>query len=368
MSFKGLDRSKVRFYPLAKRENRVNISEDKVKPGDCPKALSDSVTNTIEVTAERIRKAREADKPVIMAFGAHTIKNGLGPVLIHLIEKGWVTHLATNGAGIIHDWEFSYLGESSENVRENVEKGQFGAWEETGYFLNLAILLGAYQGLGYGESVGKMIVEEKLDIPSSESLRDKIADQLDDREVSPNVASAADLLRSIQVNHLEPGEVKIPHEFKEYSPQAAAYELGVPFTAHPMFGHDIIYLHPMNHGAAIGRTALRDFLTFADSVKEIDGGVYLSIGSAVMSPMIFEKSFSMAQNLSLQDGNRIENHYICVVDLQESTWDWSKGEPPEDHPDYYLRFYKTFYRMGGELRYVSADNRDFLLALCKELD
>jgi hypothetical protein len=143
----------------------------------------------------------------------------------------------------------------------------------------------------------------------------------------------------------------------------------VPFTGHPMFGHDIIYCHPLNCGAAIGRTAERDFLTFADSVSRLDGGVYLSIGSAVMSPMIFEKSFSMAQNLYLQQGRRIESHFMVVVDLAKALWDWQKdGEPPPDNPVYYLRYCKTFSRMGGTMRYLAADNRDFLLILLHKLE
>ena len=135
-----------------------------------------------------------------------------------------------------------------------------------------------------------------------------------------------------------------------------------------MIGHDIIYSHPMNHGAAIGRTALNDFLSFAKSVSNLEKGVYMSVGSAVMSPMIFEKSLAMAQNLKIQERDHIDNHYMLIVDLARSDWDWQKkGEPPADNPAYYLRFCKTFYRMGGEMNYLTADNRDFLLALYQNL-
>jgi hypothetical protein len=160
----------------------------------------------------------------------------------------------------------------------------------------------------------------------------------------------------------------IPHPSKRYSVQAAAYRMGIPFTGHPMFGHDIIYEHPMCHGAAIGRTAERDFLRFAASVKELEDGVYLSVGSAVMSPMIFEKSFSMAQNVAIQAGSKIKRHFIAVVDLAGASWDWEKGEPPPDNPAYYLRYCKTFSRMGGTLRTCSADNRAFLPALLGSLN
>jgi hypothetical protein len=210
-----------------------------------------------------------------------------------------------------------------------------------------------------------MIANEGLVIPSDKELEEVAGKAMGP---SPDQAAAAlDLTDALKRFVIRPGPMPIPHPFKKFSVQAKAYELGVPFTGHPMFGHDIIYNHPINSGAAIGRTAQRDFLTFAESVSRIDGGVYLSVGSAVMSPMIFEKSFSMAQNIALQEERRIENHTILVVDLARSTWDWSRGEPPEDNPDYYLRYNKTFSRMGGLMHYVRADNRDFLLALCKEL-
>ena len=160
----------------------------------------------------------------------------------------------------------------------------------------------------------------------------------------------------------------IPHPYKKYSVQSRAYELGIPFTGHPMIGHDIIYNHPMNHGAALGRVALNDFLSFAYGVSNLDSGVYMSIGSAVMSPMIFEKALSMSQNLKIQENRHIDNHYMLIVDLAKSDWDWQKnGEPPMDNPAYYLRYCKTFNRMGGEMHYLTADNRDFLLALYQKL-
>ncbi len=303
----------------------------------------------------------------MLAFGAHSIKNGLSPVLIRLMERGWVTLLATNGAGIIHDWEFAFQGASSEDVRANVEVGQFGIWEETGLYLNLALVVGAFQGSGYGEAIGKMIEREGLEIPSTEELLEMVHERA---AAEPGrTAAALDLLAAIQRADLRPGFLSIPHPYKRYSAQAAAYRLHVPFTAHPMFGHDIIYTHPANDGAAIGRTALRDFLTYAEQVSHLEGGVYLSVGSAVMSPMVFEKSFSMSQNVAMQRGEKITNHFMVVVDLAESTWDWQKdGDPPVSSPSYYLRYCKSFSRMGGMMRYVSADNRDFLLTLLQKLE
>jgi hypothetical protein len=361
------DRSKLDVRPLCERCNKVRIERDHVPPGTAPGPLTASAAAIIAETAQRVRQARAAGRPVMLAFGAHAIKNGLGPVLGRLIEEGWIQHLATNGAGIIHDWEFAFLGESSEDVRENTAKGRFGIWQETGFNLNLAILLGAYDGLGYGESVGRLIAEERHVVPSRSDLLDSISRAQESPAAAERAAAAADLLAVVERQGVPSGLIEVPHPWKRFSIQAAAYRLDVPFTAHPMIGHDIIYTHPLSHAAAIGRTAQRDFLAYAHSVSRIGGGVYLSIGSAVMSPMVFEKSLSMSQNLALQEGAPVSGHLMVVVDLAESRWDWSQGEPPPESPDYYLRYCKTFSRMGGTMRYISADNRDFLLALCREL-
>jgi hypothetical protein len=365
MPYPQFDRFGVRQKPLAERANKIRIERDAVPLDQAPRNLSARAREVIGETAARIREARRQDRPVMLTFGAHAIKNGLGPLLIRLLEEDWVTHLATNGAGVIHDWEFAFQGASGEDVRKNVDRGEFGNWQETGYYLNLAIVVGAFEGQGYGEAVGTFIENEGLTIPSGAELEALI------RRSVPNeperAAAAADLLYCVQRFSLQAGPLVVPHPWKKYSVQAAACRLGVPSTAHPMFGHDIIYNHPLNHGAAIGRAAQRDFLTFAEGVSRLEGGVYLSVGSAVMSPMVFEKSLSMAQNLALQKGGHIEKHYILVADLAESRWDWAKGEPPQDHPDYYLRYNKSFSRMGGTLRTVSADNRDLLLALYQAL-
>lgn len=352
----------MQIRPLRERENRAWIERKCVLPDAAPAPLPGAARDVVAETAVRIRAARTAGRPVVLAFGAHAIKNGLGPVLIHLMERGWVTHVATNGAAIIHDWEFAFQGASCEDVRSNTAKGQFGIWQETGFNINLAINVGAWRGLGYGESVGALIENDGLQIPGEEEL---LACARADTESS---AAASDLLSIVRSFRLPAGFLSVAHPFKRYSFQAAASRLGVPGTAHPMFGHDIIYAHPMNCGPAIGRAAERDFLSFAESISRIDGGVYLSVGSAVMSPMVFEKSFSMAQNVGLQKGHGIGRHFIAVVDLAESVWDWQRdGEPPQTHPAYYLRYCKTFSRMGGEMRYACADNRDFLLSLVQAL-
>ena len=365
MPHEQFNRFAVRMQPLSARDSKKDIETVRVRPDQQPGKLGDVAAETIAQAVERVVAARDSDKPVMVSFGAHAIKNGLGPVLIRLMQQGWVTHLATNGAGIIHDWEFAFQGKSCEDVEQMVNEGRFGNWQETGFYINLALSVGSYEGRGYGESVGSLIWNERLTIPSTDELEQVVGDKL---ETDPRTAAAAaDLLYVVRRFHIEPGVMAVPHPFKSYSAQAQAFRLGVPFTGHPMIGHDIIYNHPMNHSAALGRAAQRDFLTFANTVSQIDGGVYISVGSAVMSPMIFEKSLSMAQNLAIQRAEHIDGHYILVVDLARSDWDWSKGEPPEDDPAYYLRYNKTFSRMGGTMRYLSADNRDFLLAFSQAL-
>jgi len=366
LPYRKFDRNNLLIKPLSYRKNKVFIEKDHIPYTQKSNNCSENFVSTINEVCKRIKDARLKEAPVMLTFGAHTIKNGMGPTLIKLIEDGWITHLATNGAGIIHDWEFSFLGESSEDVRANVSKGEFGIWEETGKYINLALVTGAYEGKGYGESIGSIIQNEGLKIPYPEEIDEVIRDyKNNDLET---VASAIDLLDTIKKFKLNPGWLNISFPYKKYCVQAAAYRLGIPFTGHPMIGHDIIYTHPFNHGAALGRTALRDFLTFAESVNRLEDGVYMSVGSAVMSPMIFEKALSMSQNLQIQNGMHIDNHYMLIVDLAKSTWDWqNNGEPPQTDPAYYLRYLKTFSRMGGTMKYLSADNRDFLLALYEAL-
>lgn len=359
------DRFAVKMQPLSARTNKKEIERDHVPADARPGPLPDASLALIEQAAQRIRTARRIGRPVMMAFGAHAIKNGLAPVFIKLIREGWATHLATNGAGIIHDWEFAYQGKSCEHVEPMVKSGCFGNWQETGFSINLALNVGALEGRGYGESVGAMIHRDGLNIPSADELVECVQSQL---EIDPcRSAAAADLLYVVRRHGLRPGWMTIEHPWTQFSVQAAAFQLGIPSTGHPMIGHDIIYNHPMNHCASLGRAAQRDFLAFAEGVSRLEGGVYVSIGSAVMSPMVFEKSLSMAQNLAIQRGEHIENHFVLVNDLADSAWDWTRGEPPEDNPAYYLRYNKSFSRMGGTMRYVQADNRDFLLTLTQML-
>jgi hypothetical protein len=363
-----LNRRHLQLGSLAERESKLSIEAIAVNPADALPALPPHQAGQVARLAATIRAARRHDRPVMLTYGAHLIKNGLGPVLIALIEEGWVTHLATNGAGSIHDWEFAYLGRSSEDVRANVARGQFGTWEETGRHINLAIAVGGVDGLGYGASVGALIEEEHLAVPTSAELRAQLVQLAATDAPDETLGALADLLTLVTTHDIAPGDYRIPHPWKRYSVQAAAARLGVPFTIHPGIGYDIIYTHPLNSGGAIGRAAVRDFLTYAEGVSRLTGGVHLTIGSAIMAPMIFEKSLSMANNLALQIGPPLSDYTLAVNDIQAGgDWNWRDGEPPADHPAYYLRFCKTFYRMGGALDYVQADNRAFLVQLYQAL-
>ena len=365
MTFDKLESTRIRTFPLAERRNLLDIRELAVDPNRPPPEMSGELAGRIDRLSGRIRAAREDGASVMLAYGAHLVKNGCAPVVNALIERGYVTHLATQGAGVIHDWEFAFQGASGESVRENTPLGRFGSWEETGRWINLAVITGAAQGLGFGEAVGRLIAEDGLTLPGAGVLRDQILTD----PAGPLIAAKADLLHAIERFDLPTGRFNVEHPFKEYSILAAAYKRGIPLTVHPGIGYDIIVNHPMYHGAAIGRAAATDARVFAQQVDGLDGGVYMSVGSAIMSPQVFEKALSAVNNLREQDGRPyVRDHYLAIVDIQDAGgWDWSTGEPPADNPAYYLRYCKSFGRMGGTLDYLQCDNRDFLLGLVDRL-
>jgi hypothetical protein len=342
------------------------VTEEAVKAANAPDPPTDTtVDEQIGRLAERVLAARDRGAAVMLTYGAHLVKNGAGVFLNRLMQAGLVTHLATQGAGVIHDWEFAFQGESGESVRDNAQAGTFGTWDETGRWINLAVLVGAADGLGFGEAVGKLIAEDALAMPSPAELRQSISDD----PSHPLTAAKADLLWAIETFQLPSGRLHVEHPFKEYSVLACAYRLRVPLTIHPGIGYDIIVNHPLYHGGAIGRTATTDVRTFAASVERLDGGVYISVGSAIMSPQVFEKAFSAVNNIRVAEGRSLlTNHYLAIVDIQDGGgWDWTAGEPPSNNPAYYLRFCKSFYRMGGTLDYIRCDNRVFLAHLVRRL-
>ena len=191
----------------------------------------------------------------MLIYGAHLIKNGAAYLLDDFLANDRLTHLATNGAGTIHDWEYAWLGRSSECVRSNVATGTFGTWEETGRNIHLSLLAGGVEGLGYGESLGRLVENEALEIPEAAALEQLIQSD----PASELTGARAELLRLIHQGFASEGEYLLEHRWKQASVLASAYRHQVSLTVHPGIGYDIIANHPMFNGAAIGRAAQIDF-------------------------------------------------------------------------------------------------------------
>lgn len=214
----------------------------------------------LRLVTQAIARARSNERPVILGMGAHPIKVGISPVIIDLMKRGIITALATNGACIIHDFELSLLGRTSEDVASELCTGRFGMARETAKGLNRAINRGVKKGYGIGRAVGEYIFQ------SRNKLRD----------------------RSV---------------FSE------CYRLGIPATVHVALGADIIHMHPEADGSMIGEGSLRDFRLFASVVSDMEGGVYINLGSAVIMPEVFLKALTVARNL----GNKVED--ITTVNM-----------------------------------------------------
>ena len=245
----------LRTYSLAGRPSKVDI-RDFARPVRRGGSFNDFVASWPGFLAARdfrdfadlVGRARGQGKPLIWAMGAHVIKVGLSPILIDLMKEGWVSGLALNGAGIIHDFEIAFAGRTSEDVETQIRDGRFGMARETGDLLNEAIRSGADEGLGLGEAVGRMIAASRF-----------------------------------------------PH--RNLSLLGSAHRLGIPVTVHVAVGTDIIHFHPRASGEAIGRTSLRDFFRLAELVRGLHGGgVFLNIGSAVLLPEVFLKTVSYIRN------------------------------------------------------------------------
>jgi hypothetical protein len=353
-----LDLSRVQVYPLAQRRNLLRVEEILVDPAAKPKPLDAAQEASIDEAARRVRAARERGAAVMLTYGAHLLRNGAALLLERMMSDGWLTHLATNGAGTIHDWEFAWLGQSSESVRDGVAHGRFGTWDETGRNLHLALLAAGVSAEGYGRAVGRFIAEDGVTLPQPAALEEQIRRE----PCHPLTAARAELLVAMREHALAAGRHAIAHRWKQASILAAAFRHDVPISVHPGIGYDIIATHPLFNGAAIGRAAQRDFAQFGAAVENLDGGVLLSVGSAIMGPQVFEKSLSCVNNLRLQAGRPIvRDHTIFVVDLQDAGgWDWTTGEPPKTNPAYYLRFCKSYARMGGRMHYLQCDNLAFV--------
>ncbi len=353
-----LDFSRLKVFPLAARKSLTRCEDILLQPDSSPPPLGAPMAKSVREAATAIRRAREAGAGVHLLYGAHLLRNGAALILDRLLEAGWLTHLAPNGAGSIHDWEYAWVGASTESVEANVASGTFGCWEETGTYLHLALMAGALDGLGYGRALGRFIHEDGVLLPAPELLERLVREE----PAHPDSAARVELLRFLQKLGLPAGRLSVPHRWKHASIFESAWRHKVPLTVHPGIGYDIVSNHPHFNGAVLGRAAELDFRLFSASVDTLDGGVVLSIGSAIMGPQVFEKSLSCVNNLRLQDGRFIvSGHTIFVVDLQDGgSWDWTAGEPPKSHPAYYLRFCKSFSRMGAPMHYLQCDNATFL--------
>lgn len=350
--------SDLRPLPLAERHSLTRAESLLDTRNQPPPKVEEGVLEAVTRAESAIRQARERDASVILIYGAHLLRNGAGIWLDSLMSRGWITHLATNGAGTIHDWEYAWLGRSTECVRSNVAKGTFGTWEETGRTLHLAMAVGALEELGWGGSLGRLIETGTLEVPDPEVLFQSVQKEPRHPLAMARLEAAHWLTRSL----VPPGRVEMNHPWKAGSILGSAWRHEVPFSVHPGIGYDIIACHPGFNGAILGWAAQLDFGAFGAAVERLDGGVVLSIGSAIMGPQVFEKSLSCVHNLRFQKNlPPVRDFEIHVVDLQDGGgWDWTQGEPPKENPAYYLRFCKSYARMGATMRYVQADNYAFI--------
>jgi len=251
---KEIDLGKIKSEPIKKRKNKVSVKDFASVEGDASfKAFWDSLPNIlaaadIKKVVKAIRTARAKNKPVIWLMGAHVIKVGLSPLIIDLMKRGYVSAVGLNGAGAIHDTEIAMIGGTSEDVAAGIKDGTFGMSAETSAFINEAVNIGVIDNLGFGEAVGARIISDKL-----------------------------------------------PHA--DISILAAASKLGIPATVHIAVGTDIVHIHPSFDAACAGEASHRDFRIMAEMLSGVSGGVIMNVGSAVILPLIVEKSLSVARNI-----------------------------------------------------------------------
>ena len=308
MPYKIFDRSRLKLKPLSERINGLTL-DNILKLGD---PIPEYQDKNLAKLAERITAARERGAAVIFMLGAHVIRSGVARFIIDLMEKGFITHIGCNGALAIHDMEFAMIGATTESVARYIQEGQFGLWKETGRVNDAAVF--AYEnGYGLGESIGKMIAENRAEFPH--------------------------------------GGISV---------LAAGFRLGVPVTVHVGIGQDIVHEHPNLNGAAIGEASYRDFLTLAANVQNLEGGVMLNIGTAVMGPEVYLKALAMARNVAHQEGQVIRHFTTAVFDIIDLGED-HQTEAPKTNPVYYFRPYKTVLvrtvEDGGESYYIRGDHR-----------
>ena len=252
--YEDFDLSDVKTYPLKSRKSKAR-AEEFGRPCTAEASIAAFVDALPDILAaadfkaivRAIGDAKRRDGGIVWGLGAHVIKTGLGPVLIDLMERGFVSAIATNGAAVIHDFEIALVGATSEDVDEALGPGRFGMADETGRLLNGAIAEGVAAGLGIGQAVTRFLGAKE-----------------------PQFARASVL--------------------------AAAARLQIPVTVHVAIGTDIIHMHPAASGAALGEGSLRDFRYFVSNVARLERGVYLNCGSAVVLPEVFLKAVALARN------------------------------------------------------------------------
>ncbi len=312
MPFEIFDRSRLRLLPLSQRVHDLTV--DVMKP-----AVFDSGYHhtTIDTLADRISTARERRANITMMMGGHVIRSGVAPSIIAMMENGYVTHIAMNGAAAIHDFEFALIGATTESVAKYISEGQFGLWQETGQY-NDAVNEGVRDGLGFGEALGRYI--EKNNFP-----------------------------------------------FKRYSLLAAGYHNQVPVTVHVGIGCDIVHEHPNADGSNIGFATYRDFLIYARQIENLENGVFMNFGSAVIGPEVYLKALSMARNVAHQEGRSIKHFTTAVFDLLELEGKNIQETPQKSDPRYYFRPWKTIMSRtiadGGESYYVQGVHAETVPAL-----
>ena len=305
------NRSQLVVKPLAERVHDLTL--DVFLPLSSPVEFSHP---SVPIIGQRMVAAKSRGAANILMMGAHVLRAGVQRHLIDLMDRGLISLIAMNGAGPIHDWEFALIGASTESVAKYVRTGEFGLWTETGR-MNDAIAAGVRDGLGFGESIGKAIHDGPF-----------------------------------------------PH--KECSVLAAAYRRGIPVTVHIGIGYDIIHQHPNASGAALGQASYTDFLIFVEQVRNLEGGVVLNFGTAVMGPEVYLKALAMARNVAHQHGKQITKFTTAVFDLIPLDDDYHRQAPKTD-PRYYYRPWKTILVRtvadGGESYYVQGDHRQTVPAL-----
>jgi phosphoglycolate phosphatase-like HAD superfamily hydrolase len=310
------DRGRLRIQPLAQRTHDLHL--DHWLPLTAP---TPAFTHPdLPTVAGRLTHARARGAARILMMGAHVLRSGVNRHIIDLVERGFIDHIAMNGAGAIHDYELARIGATTESVDRYIRTGEFGLWQETGE-LNDWIREAAALSLGLGENIGRRI-----------------------------------------------GASRYPH--KDLSVFAAAYRSRVPVTVHAGIGYDIIHQHPNCDGAALGAASYRDFLIFARTVERLEGGVLLNFGSAIMGPEVYLKALAMARNVASQEGRTIRSFITAVFDLVPIQGDHRK-ELPKTDPGYYFRPHKTMLVRtvadGGESFYFRGPHRATLPALWRSL-